>query len=133
MRRGRGRGRGGSVSPKAYMYQVRWDGSQKNAYLPYGIPLELFPFFQILVFLEFVWFNHENIIRTGTTCKKTRCYMRDSSCRWLIVENAKIFRNYINIFEFFYVKEIAESWLLYEDQFSRINQSCFLTETIKQN
>ena len=27
---------------------------------------------------------------TGMTCKKISCYMRDSACRWLIVENAKI-------------------------------------------
>ena len=32
--------------------------------------------------------------------------MRDSSRRWLIVENAKIFPSYV---EFFHVKEIVES------------------------
>ena len=31
-------------------------------------------------------------IRTGIICKKTLCCMPDSSCRWLNVENAKIFR-----------------------------------------
>ena len=59
--------------------------------------------------------------------------MRDSACRWLIVENAKIFRSYVNIFEFSLVKEIAESWLVYVNKFSWIIQSCFLTETIKQS
>ena len=35
--------------------------------------------------------------------------MRDSACSWLIVENAKIFKVMLNIFEFFLVKEIVES------------------------
>ena len=41
---------------------------------------------------------HGNIIRTGVTCKKIRCYMRDSASRWLIVENDKIFRSYVKYF-----------------------------------
>ena len=44
------------------------------------------------------WFNHGTIIRTGITCKKIPCYMRDSACRWFIVENAKIFRSYVEHF-----------------------------------
>ena len=51
-----------------------------------------------------ICFNHGTIIRTGTTCKKIHCYMRGSACRWYIVENAKIFGNYVKIFEFSYVK-----------------------------
>ena len=35
--------------------------------------------------------------------------MRDSGCRWLIVGDAKISQRYVNIFEFFHVKEIVES------------------------
>ena len=35
--------------------------------------------------------NHETIIRTGITCKKIPCYMRDSACSWFIVKKAKIF------------------------------------------
>ena len=35
---------------------------------------------------------HETIIRRGITCNKISCYMQDSACRWLIVENAKMFR-----------------------------------------
>ena len=35
--------------------------------------------------------------------------MRDSACRWLIVGDAKISQRYVNIFEFFHVKEIVES------------------------
>ena len=42
--------------------------------------------------------DHGTIIRTGITCKKIPCYMRDSACRWLIVENAKIFRSYVKHF-----------------------------------
>ena len=35
--------------------------------------------------------SHGTIIRTGITCKKIPCYMRDSAYRWFIVKNAKIF------------------------------------------
>ena len=38
------------------------------------------------------------LLRTGITCKKILCYMRDSACRWLIFENAKIFRSYVKHF-----------------------------------
>ena len=41
---------------------------------------------------------HGTIIRTGITCMKIPCYMRDSACRWFIVENAKIFRSYVKHF-----------------------------------
>ena len=41
------------------------------------------------------------IMRTGITCKKIPCYMRDSVCRWFIVENAKIYRSYIKHFLIF--------------------------------
>ena len=56
--------------------------------------------------------------------------MHDSACRWLIAENMKIFRKYFEYFEFFHVKEIIESWLVYGNKFSWIIQSCFLTKTI---
>ena len=36
-------------------------------------------------------FKHGTIIRTGITCKKIPCFMCDLACRWLIVENTKIF------------------------------------------
>ena len=42
--------------------------------------------------------NHGTIIRTGITFKKIPCYMRDTACRWFIVENAKIFRSYVKYF-----------------------------------
>ena len=38
------------------------------------------------------------IIRRGITCKKIPCYMRGSACRWLIVENPKIFPSYVKHF-----------------------------------
>ena len=41
---------------------------------------------------------HGTIIPTGITCKKIPCYMRDSACRWFIIENAKIFRSYVKHF-----------------------------------
>ena len=59
--------------------------------------------------------------------------MHDSANRWLIVENAKIFRSYVKHFEFPHVKEIVESWLVYVNKFSLIIQSCFLTDTIKES
>ena len=46
-------------------------------------------------------------IRTGIICKKILCCMRDSSCRWLNVENAKIFRSMLNIFGFSHMKKIV--------------------------
>ena len=42
--------------------------------------------------------RHGTIIRTGITCKKSYCYMRDSSCRWFIVRKAKIFWSYVKHF-----------------------------------
>ena len=42
--------------------------------------------------------DHGTIIRTGIICKKISCSMRDSAGRWLIVQNAKIFRNYVKHF-----------------------------------
>ena len=41
---------------------------------------------------------HGTIIRTGITCKKIPCYMRDSTCRWCIVKKAKIFWSYVKDF-----------------------------------
>ena len=42
---------------------------------------------------------HGTIIRTGITCKKIPCYMRDSASRWLVVENAYNFEVMLNIKE----------------------------------
>ena len=42
--------------------------------------------------------NHGTIIRTGITCKKIHCYMRDSAYGWFIAENPKIFRSYVKHF-----------------------------------
>ena len=42
--------------------------------------------------------HHGTIVRTGITCKKIPCYMRDSACRWFIVKKAKIFRSYVKHF-----------------------------------
>ena len=77
--------------------------------------------------------NHGTIIWTEIACKKIPCYMHDLACRWLIVENAKVFRSYVNIFESSHVKEIVESWLVYVNKSSRIIQSCFLSGIIKQS
>ena len=61
------------------------------------------------------------------------CYMHDSAYRWLTFENTKILKIMLNSFEFSRVKGVVGSWLVYADKFSRITQSCFLTETIKQS
>ena len=45
-----------------------------------------------------VLFNHGSITPTGITYKKISCYMRDSACRWVIVENAKIYQSYVKHF-----------------------------------
>ena len=37
-------------------------------------------------------------MRTRITCKKISYYIHDSACKRLIVENAKIFRNYVKDF-----------------------------------
>ena len=48
--------------------------------------------------------------------------MRDLDCKWLIVA-IKCFEFVLHIFEFFRVKEIVESWLIYLNMFSWIIQS----------
>ena len=35
--------------------------------------------------------EHGTIIRTGETCKKIPCYMRDSVFKWFVVKKAQIF------------------------------------------
>ena len=49
------------------------------------------PHYQPWVIIEGTHPKHGTIIRTGITCKKIPCYMRDSACRWFIVKKAKIF------------------------------------------
>ena len=44
--------------------------------------------------------EHETIKRTGITCKKIPCYMRDSTCRWFIVKKLKYSEVMLKIFEF---------------------------------
>ena len=44
-------------------------------------------------------YQHWAIIRTGITCKKIPCYVRDSDCRWFIVKKAKIFWSYVKYFQ----------------------------------
>ena len=65
-----------------------------------SIALEFFYIVSVVV-----RFYHGTIVRTGVTCSDISSYMRNSVCRWLIAENAKIFRSKT----FFKVKEIAES------------------------
>ena len=54
--------------------------------------------------------EHETIIKTGITCKKIHCYMPGSACRWFIVKkHLKYSEVMLNIFEFWQVRENAES------------------------
>ena len=82
--------------------------------------------------LTFCLWNHGTIILTGITCKKIGCYMRDSASN-LLLKILKYFEVRLNIFEFSHVNEIVKSWLVYENKFSWIIQSGFLTETIKES
>ena len=66
------------------------------------LPLFLFFIYCYLFFLFVIsYLMHESIIRAGITCKKISCYMHGSACRWLIVENSKIFRSYVKCFWIF--------------------------------
>ena len=78
-----------------------------------------------------VSWNHRIIIRTGITCEKIPCYMRDLTFRWFIVKKLKYFEVMFNIFEFSRVWENVESWLVYADKFCWIVQSYFLIYIIK--
>ena len=51
----------------------------------------------------------------------------------LLLKAPKYFKVMLNIFEFFNVKKIVESWLVHANKFFWIIQSFFLTETIKQS
>ena len=60
--------------------------------------------FRILINLPYKGLRCLNgtlILQTGIACKKISCYMRDPACRWLIVENAEIFRSYVKHFWIF--------------------------------
>ena len=48
--------------------------------------------------ITYTMFYHGTIIRTGITCKKIPCYMRDPACRWFIVKKIKISSSYAKHF-----------------------------------
>ena len=58
----------------------------------------IIPLSEIIVLCWFYILKHGTLIRAGITCKKISCYMRDSACKWLILENAQIFRSYAKHF-----------------------------------
>ena len=71
-------------------------------------------------------FNHinfdKNNFNTLITCKKISCYKCDSSCKWLsLLKKLKYFEIILNIFEFSWVWEIVESWLVYVNIVTRKN------------
>ena len=86
-----------------------------------------------MAFLTILSIEAWNYRRTGSTYKKTTCYMRDSACRWCIVKKLKYFQVMLNIFKFSRVGGIVECWLVYANKFSWIAQQCFSTYIIKQS
>ena len=60
---------------------------------------------------------HGSIIQAGIRCKTKSCYMSDSVAGGLLLKILKYFQVMLNIFEFFYVKEIIEPWLVYVKKF----------------
>ena len=56
------------------------------------------PFFKSKISLGYPWNYNMN---RNNTCKKIPCYMRDSACRWLIVENFKVCWRYVKYFWIF--------------------------------
>ena len=100
---------------------------------------------QRLIYTIRIWFNfafgsffehdhlltHGTIIRTGITCKKISCYMRDSACRWFIVKKAKIFWSYVKYF--WILVSVRKSWLVYANKLFWIAQPYFSTDIIKQS
>ena len=77
--------------------------------------------------------SHGPVIRTRIKWKKIPCYMRYSAWRWLIVKKLKYFKFILNIFEFYQLYEIVESWLVYANKFSWIAQLHFSTGIIKRS
>ena len=78
--------------------------------------------------------NHGTIIRTGIACKKNPLLICATQLvGGLLLKMLKYFKVMLNFFEFSRVKEIVQSWLVYAKKFSRIIQSLFLTETIKES
>ena len=62
--------------------------------------------------------DHGTMTRTGITCKKIPCYMRDSACSWFFVKRAKIFEVILKNFEFSGMWENLETWLVYANKIS---------------
>ena len=77
-------------------------------------------------------FEHGTIIPTRITCKKIPCYMRDSTCKWLIVKKLKYFEVMLNMFKLLRVWENVESWLVYSNKLLWIAQSYFSTDIINK-
>ena len=73
------------------------------------------------------WLEHGTIIQTEITCNKISWYMRDSTCRWLIVGNSKIFQSYAKHFLIFPCEGNCRDLTGFVNEFSWIIQSCFLT------
>ena len=68
----------------------------------YIIYIYIYIYIYIHTYIHTYIYNHGSITRTGITCKKIPCYMHDSACSWLIIEDAKMF----NIFEFSHGKKM---------------------------
>ena len=64
-------------------------------------------------------FIDANIIQTAIKCEKIPLYMRASAYRWFVIKKTIIFWSY----EFSWVRENVESWLVYVKTFKSYNLS----------
>ena len=73
---------------------------------------------------------------TGITCNKISCYMRGSSYRWLVFENAKIFRSYVKacvryFLTNFYFSPNGSPWKTMRDVFYFIQNALSVSRDIQ--
>ena len=84
-----------SISNKANLYTAKAPRDMCMPYvcmcIPYVSAMWRYVYTYVLEYVHVYVCKHEAIIRTGITCKKIPCYMRDPACRWFIVKKAKIF------------------------------------------
>ena len=63
-------------------------------------------------------FQHGTTVQFGAICKEIFYYICNSAARECIVKKAKYFEVMLNIFEFSWVRETADSPLVYKNKFS---------------
>ena len=82
---------------KMTLLKKGWRNYEFNkVYSPFLLLYLSYKIFQLISMSSILY--HGTIIRTGITCKKIPCYMRDSACWWSIVKKTKIFWSYVKHF-----------------------------------